>query len=120
MCLMVCLIFSLYCPYGVIWLAYEWLCGGGKMTKYCLDLMELDSSGRFRLVSREYLNTDDDDGKKDLRLLKKQGVEFAVKKWRWDKDAEGGEYLVTFFREKRKRNGAIKSKKKIDGYRFEV
>jgi len=79
--------------------------------------MERDSSGQFRLISREYFN---DDNKEDLRLVKKHGVEFAVKKWHWDKDLEEGEYVVTLFREKRKRNGAIKSKKKIDGYRFEV
>jgi hypothetical protein len=92
------------------------------MEKYCIDVMKKDISGRFRLERRGYV-PDDVEGKEAVRFIRKSGLKAYVKK-EWKEISEeldvGEEYLFTFFREKRKRTGAIKSKKKLDSYRVEV
>lgn len=96
--------------------------GGDSMfgkKKYCLDLMERNNSGRLRLSRRWYFS-DDGEGRKEVRFAKRHGLKAFMKAVKGESDLDDGQYLITFFREKRKRNGAIKSKKKLDGYEFAV
>ena len=90
---------------------------GDFMKKYCVDVMKRDGRGRLRLCGREYFDESDRD---ELRFARRHGLEAAVKKFGWQEEFDDGQYLLTLFREKRKRNGAIKSKKKLDGYEFAV
>jgi len=82
------------------------------MTKYCVDVMKRSYNGRFKLIDRGYFDGKDDE---DLRLIKKDGLEAWLQKVKAQKELDSGRYLITVFREKRKRNGAIRSKKKLAG-----
>jgi hypothetical protein len=82
------------------------------MTKYCLDLMKRSYRGQFKLVERQYF---DDKNKDDIRSIKKDGLEAWLKREKAQENLDSGRYLITVFREKRKRNGAIRSKKKLAG-----
>jgi hypothetical protein len=73
--------------------------------------MERSYNGQFKLIDRKYFDDKDD----DLRLIKKDGLEAWLQKEKAPKGLDSGRYLITVFREKRKRNGAIKSKKKLAG-----
>ena len=91
-------------------------------TKYGLEFMQRRQKGRLHFADRYYFDFGKPDDVENFDKCRKEGLA-SVRD-----DLEGmiknekgsGEYLILFFREKRKRSGAIKRKKTLDRLAVEV
>jgi len=95
---------------------------GGSKRKYGIEFMKRGDKGHLRFANRHYFDLNDPDDLEGFNEYREKGL-LGLRNELEDsvEDELGpGEYLVLMFTEKRKKNGAIKSKKTLDRITIQV